>query len=178
MISFPQTAKAIKNALTGEVYSLQAMDSLQATPAHVGRVTEICNEPEIYQWLYREMFDGEPYPPDSAVEWISWGIEGWENSTHFVFVILDGDGAIVAACDIKSSDLDRAEIGYWASSHHRGIMTNAVKAVLDMAGQAGFRSFCAEALPENTRSQAVLKRTGFMLCEDERKQSSHLYFVN
>lgn len=173
MISFQQKTIAIENALSGALYSLQAIDSIQPSESHVENVTEICNEPEIYRWLYREMFDGKPYPSDSAAEWISWGAEGWQNGTHFVFVILDGTGGIVASCDIKDADPDRAEIGYWASVSHRGVMTNAVVAMLELAEEAGFRGFSAEVLPENLRSQAVLRRTGFEL-SDEAAQKTGL----
>lgn len=171
MVSFPRKTQTIKNALTGELYSLHPIDSIQPTESHIEKVTSICNEPEIYQWLYSEMFDGQPYPSESAVEWISWGAEGWQNGTHFVFVVLDSTGVIVAACDIKDTDPERAEIGYWASVGHRGIMTNAVKAMLDLAEQAGFRGFFAEVLPKNLRSQAVLNRSGFALTEDNAQKA-------
>ena len=176
MISFLQKTKAIKNILTQEVYSLQSIDSIQPAEDRVKQVSSICNEPEVYRWLYRDMFGGDPYPSSAAVEWISWGAEGWQNGTHFVFIVLDGAGEIVAACDIKNTDLDRAEIGYWASVHHRGIMTNAVAAMIEMGEESGFRGFSAEVLPENIRSQAVLVRTGFELSEDAAQKSGLLVY--
>ena len=166
----------IENALTGEHYQLQAIDSIEPSKVHIGRITEICNEPEMYRWLYRDMFEGQPYPPDSAHDWIAWGTEGWEKGTHFVFVVVDRDGEIAAACDIKDADPDHAEIGYWVAKDHRGIMTNAVLAMLDLAGRAGFRRFFAEVHPENERSQAVLQRTGFLLSEDEAQTPGHLVY--
>jgi len=176
MISFQQKAQTVENAITGESYSLQAIDSIQPTEAHIQRVTAICNEPEIYQWLYREMFDGKPYPSDSAISWISWGAKGWKDGAYFVFVVLDCTGAITAACDIKGSDMNHAEIGYWASAQHRGIMTNAVTAMLVLAEQAGFRSFFAEVFSENKRSQAVLNRVGFQLSEDKAQKTGQVVF--
>lgn len=167
MISFHRKAQTIENALTGELYSLQAIDSIQPAKAHIDKITSICNEPEVYRWLYSEMFDGDSYPPESAVEWVSWGTDGWNKDAHFVFVVLDSAGTIAAACDIKSSNPDGSEIGYWASVKHRGVMTNAVAAMLELAEAAGFREFFAEVLSKNVRSQAVLNRLGFLLSEDK-----------
>jgi len=176
MISFKQKSQTIENAITGDTYLLQAIDALQPTEDHIEKVTSICNEPELYRWLYREMFDGQPYPSDSAVDWISWGMEGWRDGSHFIFVVLDSSGEVAAACDIKSSDPSHAEIGYWMGKEHKGIMTNAVLAMLDLAEQAGFEGFYAEVHPENERSQAVLQRTGFMLSKDKPQKSGHLVY--
>ncbi len=176
MISFPQKSQMIENAISGKSYSLQAIDSIQASDVHVGKVASICNEPEVYEWLYSEMFEGKPYPPKSAVGWMAWGTEGWENGTHFVFVVLDSSGEIAAACDIKSSDPGHAEIGYWVGKDHRGIMTNAVTAMLGLAEQAGLEGFYAEVHLENVRSQAVLNRAGFKMSADKANKSNHLVY--
>lgn len=95
------------------------------------------------------------------MEWLSWASQGWRANTHFCFAVTDDSGAIAAACDIKSRDPDGAEIGYWASARHRGVMTNAVSAMCEAARQAGFRSLMARVRHENSRSQAVLARAGF-----------------
>jgi len=68
--------------------------------------------------------------------------------------------AVVAACDIKSNALN-AEIGYWSSQAHRGVMTNALVAMCDMAAGAGFVALFARTKTGNVRSEAVLKRAGF-----------------
>lgn len=176
MASFSRKSQSVENELTGELYSLQAIDSVQPERGRIEEITSICNEPEIYRWLYRDMFDGSPYPPESAYEWIEWGAEGWETGTHFVFVVLDRKGGIAAACDIKSPNLDIAEIGYWASVKHRGIMTNAVAAMLEMAEEAGFQELCAKVLSNNVRSQAVLHRLGFQLSEDQAGNRDKLIY--
>lgn len=170
MISFQQKTKTIKNAVTGDAYTLQAMDMLKPTENHIERVTQCCNEADVYRWLFREMCDGKPYPRESAADWFESGKGGWQNGTRFGFCVLDSEGQIAAGCDIKSSDPDHAEIGYWSSIQHRGIMTNAVTAMLELAEDVGFRKFYAEVYFGNVRSEAVLKRAGFSLVGQDEKE--------
>jgi RimJ/RimL family protein N-acetyltransferase len=68
---------------------------------------------------------------------------------------------VVGAIDIKSSDLDAGEIGYWASSEYPGYVTNAVVALSQLAKNAGFKSLFADTVPDNLPSQSVLRRAGF-----------------
>jgi RimJ/RimL family protein N-acetyltransferase len=121
----------------------------------------ICNEPQVFNTLFAEMFPEGEYPRSSAEDWSTQAKAGWQKGTYFVFVTIDKQGLVVAACDIKSAEIDHAEIGYWASSHHPGVMTNSVLQVLELARQAGFREFFAEVLRDNYKSQGVLQRIGF-----------------
>ena len=90
------------------------------------------------------------------------GGAGWQSNQHFLFIVVDSRGHAAGACDIKTSDLYAAEIGYWASKEHRGIMTNAVRAMLEAGFTAGFQRFYAHVRPGNTASSAVLQRLGFV----------------
>lgn len=162
-VQFPANIRVpIKNHLTSQRYWLISGDQIEATDKRLAEISAICNEPEIYNWLFRSSFSDAPYTGDNAREWITWTAEGWQNSSHFSFAVTDDTGAIAAACDIKTADLREAEVGYWASLHHRGIMTNAVIGLCILARQAGFQALFARTDPKNSRSQAVLKRAGFV----------------
>jgi RimJ/RimL family protein N-acetyltransferase len=152
---------SLSNAITGAQYLLQPLWKLEASSKNLEAIATICNEALVYQWCFRELCKGSPYPRDLAVDWLRWGTAGWADSTHFVYVVTDADGAVAAACDIKSSNLERAEIGYWSSAHHRGIMTNAVRSVIQLADAAGFKVLFADIHPENRRSLAVIQRCDF-----------------
>ena len=107
--------KMIQNAITGEHYVVRPLYQVEVSQMNLDRIIKICNEDLVYQWCFKDLCKGEKYPRELAVDWLTWGAEGWQNDTHYVYAIMDLSGNIVAACDIKSSNQERAEIGYWSS---------------------------------------------------------------
>ncbi len=176
MIEFPEKQAPIRNALTGEEYVLMALDSLEASNARISEITSICNEPLVFSWLFRQMFPDGRYPTSSAKSWLEWGKEGWPRNTHFVFAVLDAKRRLAAACDIKSSNSAGAEVGYWASEFHRGIMTNAIRELLRLATLAGFARLYAETDEGNLRSRGVLGRAGFIPDGSESNRPNHIVY--
>ncbi len=149
------------NHLTGRPYRLEPASNLTEAPTTLASLVAICNEPDVYEWLFHRRLEGRSYTEAQARQFMQWSAEGWATDAYFVFVVLDETGRIAAACDIKSSD-PTAEIGYWASQHHRGIMTNAVKALSGWAAAAGFKQLFARVRDGNDRSRRVLTRAGFI----------------
>lgn len=145
-----------------EPYGLRSIDgSLPITPELQQEIVAICNEPLIYNRLFRERMQGQPYNLENSKYFLSWAQEGWRTNGWFVFLVLDPLGHIVGAIDIKSNNTDDAEIGYWASSKCRGIMTNTVIALCESARTAGFRRLYAMVVPDNAQSIGVVTRAGF-----------------
>lgn len=168
MIVLPEKVSVpIRNHRTGRPYDLIPAAELDPDEATLARIVAICNEPEVYAWLFREGLEARPYPEKMAREWIDWAKAGWNAKSHLVFAVRDEQRQVVAACDIKSN-APNAEIGYWSSGAHRGVMTNAVIAMCAIAAQAGFAGLFARTKKKNIRSQAVLKRAGF-----ERDHTRH-----
>lgn len=163
MIAFAERKTAVRNHLTGKLHQLIPVSDLSPSATQLDRIVSICNEPKVFKTLFSDSFPDGEYPRSSAEDWISWAQSGWRDKSHFVFATVDDQGLVVAACDIKSADIRNAEIGYWASSHHRGVMTNSVSTMLDLARQAGFLYFYADVLERNDCSQRVLERVGFSL---------------
>ncbi len=164
---FPEDLRVpIDNPLTGARYELVRADGAARGPEALERLVEICNEPDIYDWLFRELLGGRPYSEGKAREFLEWSGAGWSAGTHFVFLVLDGEGRIAAACDIKSNDTV-AEVGYWAGRDHRGVMTNTVRALCALAAGAGFGRLFARTKAGNLRSQGVLLRAGFARVQDD-----------
>jgi RimJ/RimL family protein N-acetyltransferase len=177
MIQFPDLVRIpVQNALDARRYWLIRTDTLTPEPNLLSAIAAICNEPAVYDWLFREGLQGQPYPPAKAGEWLAWAAAGWRENTHFCFALVDEQGAIAAACDIKSNDPDEAEVGYWASAAHRGVMTNTVVALCQAAREAGFRRLVARTRKANQRSQAVLLRAGFQP-EPSREDAGDDWFV-
>jgi RimJ/RimL family protein N-acetyltransferase len=175
MITFPAAVRVpILNHVTGRPYDLTPAAELNPDAATLARIVAICNEPEVYDWLFREPLEGRPYPEEMARQWIEWSKAGWLAKTHFVFVVRDERKGVAAACDIKSN-APNAEIGYWSSRHHRGVMTNAVAAMCSLAADAGFLELFARTKQRNLRSQAVLARAGFERSHD--RADDHVWFT-
>lgn len=178
-MKFPQSIHIlICNHLTARAYALIRASDIEPTPATLSQITGICNEPDVYEWLFHDSLEGKRYPVQKAHQWLEWSREGWSEETHFVFAVVDEHGEVAAACDIKSCNAI-PEIGYWASRHHRGIMNNAVLAMSSLAQGAGFKGLFARAKIGNTRSQAVLQRTGFqrIASDDPTRLRFNLHFT-
>jgi len=154
---------ALANARTSELYALESVDdAARFGPQAAAQVAAVCGEPLIYDRLFAGRFGGRPYQLADGAGFLAWAESGWRANTYFVFALTHAEAGIVGAIDIKSCDVSGAEIGYWLSANHSGIMTNAVRCIADLAGSAGYRGLYAVTDPDNARSQAVLTRAGFV----------------
>ncbi|GCE23755.1 GNAT family N-acetyltransferase [Dictyobacter kobayashii] len=145
-----------------QAYGLRSIDdSFPVTPELQQELIAICNEPLIYNRLFRARLQGQPYGLENSTYFTSWAQEGWRKNSWFVFLVLDPLGHAVAAVDIKSNNIDEAEIGYWASTQSRGIMTNTVITLCESARTAGYRRLYALVAPDNAQSSSVVRRAGF-----------------
>lgn len=111
--------------------------------------------------LFARRLNGLAYSMEDARRFVRWAGEGWQNGTHFVFIVRSQDDTVTAALDIKSADIQGAEIGYWCSAEHPGLMTNALLELVNIARLAGYRCLYAIVREDNPRSSNVLTRAGF-----------------
>lgn len=142
---------------TEEQYQLVPITDLEATPHHLERLQQICNEPAIYKWL----FAPEIYSLEKAKGFLAWGKAGWQAHTHFVFLILDSHQQIAGAIDLKSAQLQAGEVGYWVSQDHSGLASSALACLIELAQKAGYTGLFAQVKAGNERSIKVLLRNGF-----------------
>lgn len=163
MINFSAKQTPVLNAIDGRQYQLRAFDLLSPSETQMQQIATLCNEDVIYQWLFNERLSGKPYSVECALQWWNWAVDGWNKNTHFVFGILDAAGNLVGSCDIKNADPNSAEIGYWAGSAERGIVTNSIIRMLSIGKEAGFRRYIASIHKNNAKSQAVAIRAGFQI---------------
>lgn len=153
----------IANVKSGERYVLvPGTEEVTSSARDVPELLAICNEPRIYDLLFAKRCAGEPYATADAEMFLTWAARGWRDQTHFVYLLRDGVGQIVGAIDIKSANRESAEIGYWLSCHHSGIMTGAVQSVTERAREAGYVELFALVRQTNMRSTNVLIRAGFI----------------
>ncbi|GCE30883.1 hypothetical protein KDA_63670 [Dictyobacter alpinus] len=160
-------------------YQLRSLDaSFPNTAAARQDLIAASNEPFLYDRIFRERLKGKPYDEERAAYFLGWGPEGWKNNAWFVFVVLNPEGRIVATIDIKSNQLNGAEIGYWCSEQASGIMTNTVLALCDIAREAGFRHLYARIAPDNARSIGVITRSKFTPAGTEIRNGRNLLRFN
>lgn len=161
-VSFPNPLRlGLRNALNGDDYVLVSADEVPRTSRHLAAIARTCNEPLVYDRLFRQRRQGRPYSAKEAEAFLRWAQAGWEHSTHFVFLVLSPHDEIVGALDIKSPDPHAGEVGYWASGQHRGVMTNALLELVRVAQAAGFCRLWANPERDNAGSLALLRRAGF-----------------
>ena len=171
-IDFPEKV-TLKNHFNGRKLHLTRADCISSVPSVRARVTSICNQSTVYRNLFQERLKRARYTLSDADEFLSWAGAGWKLRTHFVFFIVDDQFGIVGAIDIKSAELDDAEIGYWADSNHPGNITNAVLAMIDSAIETGFIRFTAFVRHDNDNSNRVLERAGFNLSNKEGEREGY-----
>ena len=176
---FPkQIGVPVLNHITGAKYCLKRMDEVEMTSAILSSLVSICNEQQIYSWLFKSLFEGKPYAEENAKSFFDFGLGGWSKRSHFIFLLVEEDGNVVAAIDIKSSDVEKAEVGYWSSLHHRGCMTNTAKALLDIAKEAGYKSLYGRVKKGNDNSSGVLLRSGFVFDESASEDCGTYDYFN
>ena len=117
------------------------------------RLVEICNQTILN--------DGK-YTIDKANEYYNHAMEGWNMNNNFVFLIVrKDDNQICGAIEVKSKEIDRSEIEYWASEDAHGIMSASLKIIVEQAKAAGYKSLFARILTTNEKSMNVVKNNGF-----------------
>jgi RimJ/RimL family protein N-acetyltransferase len=157
----------IFNYLSGRRYLLVRGDQIAPTDATVRQLTFLCNEPEIYDALFRHRLGGTRFTIFHGHQLLTWSAEGWSTGRYQVFFLLDEAGEIVASVDVRPWEGEQRregasrEMGYWCSSFHSGLMTNAVKEVLMWVEDSGISEIHARVRRGNSRSHGVLLRNGF-----------------
>ncbi len=148
---------------SGERYRMVSVDpAFTPQEGDVESIVAVTNEPLVHRFLFRDRIGKRRYLADDAREFLQWARDGWFSGEHLIFLLRDPSGVIGACIDIGRLDGSReALIGYWASTRHRGVMTNAVACLAGLAKAAGYRKLVALVEPENRRSRAVVERAGF-----------------
>lgn len=174
----PITNLPIKNFLTGEEYHLSSFDSLLSSD-QLKQMVEACNQPLIFNFLFKTMFGGRKYNIEDAKKFESMNIKAWKEQKQFIFLIKNKDDRIISMLDIKSLGPE-SEIGYWSDVNYPGLMTNALTEIISIAKKSGYKSLHALILPHNKKSISLSERLGFRYVRKvfERKKHLRKYTLN
>lgn len=157
------TERVVTNRLNASAYRVLPAGSIFPEEEQLSNLVSICNQRAIYDFLFKDRFNGRPYELDDARRFLAWASRGWQEQQHFVFLLVTPSGLISGALDIKSSNRTMAEIGYWCSELHRGLMTGAVGELKSLAREASFNALFGRVRKDNAASIKVLERNGFAL---------------
>lgn len=167
---------SVTNAKTGILYKMVPASRVESTDEQIGNLVSVCNQSQIYDLLFRKALGGAPYEAENARGFLTWAKSGWESNSHLVFLLVAPSGLVAGALDIKSADRNGAEIGYWCSADHRGLMGNAVKELLNFARRDGFARLWARVDSSNDGSIGVLERNGFQRAGECPDQPNHIRY--
>lgn len=115
----------------------------------------------------------EPVRPDSYFtiagqrDAVAYSLSRQRDGAGFSQVILDETDAVVGRINLNNivrGPFQSASVGYWLAEEAggRGLATRAVVEMVELAfGNLGLHRLEAGTIPENHRSQAVLRRAGF-----------------
>ncbi|MFM9090145.1 MAG: hypothetical protein ACKOUK_00170, partial [Verrucomicrobiota bacterium] len=59
-----RTPVALHHPWTGRTYRLVPLDTVAPLPAVLDRLVTLCNEPDLFRWLFAARCVGRPYGPD------------------------------------------------------------------------------------------------------------------
>ncbi len=141
------------------MYSFIRADLISLDEKEIKQIARVCDEAEIYDNVFAEIFKGKRYSEDNARIFTKLVSEGWMKECRFDWLIIH-EGDAVGTIGIKSLE---GEIGYWQSSKHPGVMTLATQTLCSQAKGAGFSSLWAYVKRTNTASIKVLEGAGFKL---------------
>lgn len=163
---------------TTEVCVLEAVDKAQPFSGEdYQRIADICNQPLIYDFLFKERLAGKEYTDQDAKKFVEWSQAGWADKSYYVFLVRNAAREIVACLDIKKTENDPTvrEMGYWASSDFPGVVTNAVKVLCEFAHNQGIKELFGLVKTDNEKSIAVLNRSKFEN-QGELKKDGKTYY--
>lgn len=167
----------LTNYLTGAEYILRPVLSELVIDSQIDQLVSICNEAPIYDILFKEKLQNQPYAQNDAKKFFEWGAKGWKEQTYFVYLIVSELGEIAAAIDLKSADKNFAEVGYWSSGKHRGVMSNAMCSLIRIAQNDGYQKLYAKVRKANFGSQKVLINNQFVKDEEWQEDPIRYRFI-
>ncbi|MCA9382766.1 GNAT family N-acetyltransferase [Candidatus Dojkabacteria bacterium] len=161
----PQFSLPIRNSVTNYHTNQKAIltsidSSFEIVESQLEDIVKICNQDGVYDWLFNVNLEGNAYTLEKAQSFADHCQKSWDEMSSFKFWLLE-DKRVVAALDIKSDNLESAEVGYWADANTPGYMTNALNELCNIASAAGYRSLYTLIRPANIASRNLAERAGF-----------------
>ena len=152
-------------------------------PMDAGPITAIIQDPRVHRMLARV---APNQTKAQTLAWIARQDAGAARDTDHVRAI-ELDGELVGVTGANRSDTGSPfEIGYWLAPHAwgKGLMTEAVGALLEWLEKRGERAFVSGHFADNPGSGRVLQKLGFMnsgrnpvFCLGRGEMVDHLYMA-
>lgn len=146
---------------TGERYRLEALDKhfLLDTESVMAIYRNCAFGPAFDDIFYALFHLG--YHPQNAEEFLQMSVEHWESCTAFSYALMSPANEFAGVIDLKRREPQVTEVGYWADPAHRGVMSNALHALMGLAREAGYMRLCLYISDDNPASLGVARRCNF-----------------
>lgn len=170
-MKFPLVTLEVVNAITGvtyqivpitKAYPLGDRSSRTATRrTHLAtQLKERCNDKALADWFFLEL-QGNCVDVPMCYAWFNWHCNRTRIGESFVFLIMKRNR--LYGCIELDNDKCPGMLGYALDRRAHGVMTPALTALLEhVRASCPTQGFVAAILSENTASQAVVQRLGFI----------------
>ncbi|MBN9106435.1 MAG: GNAT family N-acetyltransferase [Propionibacteriaceae bacterium] len=139
----------------------------QLVPSDAVALAELVQRNRAFLDPWEPVRPEEYFTLDGQREAVEYGLSRQADGAGYSQVILDETGAVAGRINLNNivrGPFQSASVGYWLSEDAggRGLATRAVVEMVGIAfGRLGLHRVEAGTIPENHRSQAVLRRAGF-----------------
>lgn len=146
---------------SGERYRLEAMDEhFFREPKRVLDIYRNCAFGPAFDNIFYALFH-LGYHPRNAEDFLELCRKQWASKTAFPYVLLSPKNEFAGVIDLKSAEPQLTEVGYWADPEHRGVMSNALDTLMELAREAGYLRLCLYISDDNPASLGVARRCDF-----------------
>ncbi|ODT68887.1 MAG: hypothetical protein ABS75_19070 [Pelagibacterium sp. SCN 63-23] len=125
---------------------------------HAPAIARLANNKQVHRWMSRLPF---PYSLEDARQFIE---EFAVGGSEHCFALVRQEGEFIGIMGLHFVEGQAPELGYWLGEPYwgQGYASEAGKAVIGAARQAGFAVLRSRALTSNSRSRNVLRKLGFV----------------
>lgn len=127
------------------------------TMAHAETIAKLCNNPNIHKWMARLPF---PYTQADAHFFVEQIVPSAEEACYGLLL----EGELIGVVGLHLADGHEPELGYWLGEAYwgHGYATEAARAVIAAAREAGAPALRSRARATNAGSRNVLRKLGFV----------------
>jgi RimJ/RimL family protein N-acetyltransferase len=156
----------VRNFLSQKVGVLvPLLDEELISDKDVQQIKNIFNSHDVYDRLFKRTLKNRAFTLENVKRYIKWSVTQTLNKNNITYIIRDKNTIVCGGIDLQKVDSETATIGYWADPKTPGFITNAVKEIIKVAKEIGYKNIDAYPEEGNEKSIKVLNRLDFKYVE-------------
>lgn len=137
-------------------------DKTQFDETDIEAVRNILNQPEVLKAFRKGKTDLE-FDQEETRNFLNWLKRMSGEDKQHTFFVYTSDNRFIGSIEFQKVENNTATVGFWADNNRSGFMTNAITALIPVARKEfKLKEFNSYAVLDNTKSQRLLKRIGFI----------------